>query len=134
MGNVNKAYLYWDGLSNSTEVDKPVWTSKVTFNSTGVIGTPIGISSSNCWPYHQSQSHRADVTNIVKSASSRTFTFSAQPLSDLNTNGASLILFYSDGMSSNNRDIALYEGNDAITSFPGYRLSLLPFTIPIMYP
>ncbi|EOR93855.1 Hemolysin-type calcium-binding region [Arcticibacter svalbardensis MN12-7] len=118
--NVTKAYLYWNGLSNSTEVDKPIWTSKVTFNSTGVVGTPIGISSSNCWPYYQSQSHRADVTNIVKSASSRTFTFNAQPLSDLNPNGASLILFYSDGNSSNNRDIILFEGNDALTYFPGY--------------
>lgn len=116
LANVTKAYLYWNGVTNAQEED-PKW---VTFNSTRMEGINIGISSSNCWPYYNSRSHRADVTDIVKSATSRTFTFSAQPLSDLNPNGASLILFYSDGTSSNNRDIILYEGNEAITYFPGY--------------
>ena len=121
LGNVTKAYLYWNGLTNSSGVDDPKWNSKVTLNSTSVVGTNIGISSNNCWPtYRQSQSHRAEVTDIVKSAGSRTFTFSVSALGDMNPNGASLILFYSDGNSSNNRDVVLFEGNDAITGFYGY--------------
>ena len=59
-GTVTKAYLYWHGVTNSsTDVG-----NSITVNATTVIGSNIGVSSSNCWAFANSQAYRANVTNI----------------------------------------------------------------------
>jgi hypothetical protein len=114
LSTVTRAYLYWHGVSNSsTDVGK-----KIKVNTSTVEGTSIGVSASNCWPYTNSQAYRADVTSLVKSSGGRTFDLS--DFGELNPNGASLILFYSDGNSDNNRDIVLFEGNDSNAGFSGF--------------
>lgn len=113
LNSVTKVYLYWH--ANSPVTQEVAGTIK--FNGNPITGTTIGITRSNNGPNSgpnnekNSQAYRADVTATVKSSSSRIFTVS--DFGVMNPDGASLILFYSDGDSSNNRDIVLFEGNDS---------------------
>ncbi|WP_069661239.1 hypothetical protein [Arcticibacter eurypsychrophilus] len=123
LSSVTKAYLYWHGNSRiAAEVGKTI-----KLNTSSISGTNIGITGTNNGPNGipsnevNTQAYRAEVTNLVKSSSSRIFTVSnfGQMIAD----GASLILFYSDGDSNNNRDIVLFNGNDSnrrqLPGFPG---------------
>ncbi|WP_069661238.1 hypothetical protein [Arcticibacter eurypsychrophilus] len=112
LNSVTKAYLYWHG-------DSPIEAETgitMKLNGLNVTGTNIGVTwmsdGTGNPPYIgvNSQAYRADVTAVVKSSSSRVFTVSN--FGQLIANGASLILFYQDGNSNNNRDIVLFNGND----------------------
>lgn len=49
VSKVTKALLYWHCVTNSeTNVG-----NAISVNSTTVNGVNIGVSSSNCWPYHK---------------------------------------------------------------------------------
>lgn len=110
---VTQAYLYWHGVTNSTT---NVGNS-IDVNSTEVNGINIGVSSSNCWPFANSQAYRADVTELVQYDGSGTYSLSG--FGEMDPNGASLIVFYSDGNNGNNRDVVLFEGNDSNIAFAG---------------
>ena len=112
-GTVTKAFLYWHGVTNSlTDAGNTIMVNATTVN-----GTNIGVSSSNCWPFNNSQAYRADVTALVQSTGNGNYILSE--FGALNPNGASLIVFFNDGSSLNNRDVVIFDGNDSNVAFGG---------------
>jgi hypothetical protein len=109
-GTVTKAYLYWHGPSNSTD---PTANSAVTVNGNNVSGLNIGFSSDNCWGFQNSAAYRADVTSLVSGDGSYNLSGFIKDSGNINVNGASLIVFFDDGNSSNNRDVVMFDGNDS---------------------
>jgi hypothetical protein len=114
-GTVTKALLLWHGptiTGNSSN-------STLTFAGVPKVGTLIGTSSSNLWdpPFQESRAYSADVTAQVPGDGSYALTALANTAS-AQMNGASLLIFYDDGNAANNRDIALFLGNDSNDSSP----------------
>jgi hypothetical protein len=109
-GTVIKAYLYWHGPTNSLD---PNANANVFVNGNAVSGTNIGFSNDNCWGYANSQAYRADVTSLVASTGNGNYVLTGFGSGSVNTNGASLIVFFDDGVSSNNRDVVMFDGNDS---------------------
>jgi hypothetical protein len=107
-GPVTQSYLYWAGPTNSTN---PNDNANVTVNGTGVTGTNIGFSQDNFWGFANSQAYRADTTSIINGNGSYALTNFVKP--DAQVNGAGALLFFNDGNSSNNRDVVIFNGNDA---------------------
>jgi hypothetical protein len=107
-GAVTQAYLYWAGPTNLTSPDA---NAAVTFNGTSILGTNIGFSQDNFWGFLNSQAYRADVTSLVTGNGSYALADFVKP--NVEVNGASLIVFFNDGNASNNRDVVLFNGNDA---------------------
>lgn len=112
-GTVTKAYLYWQGVTNSS----PDVGSPIVVNGNSVSGTNIGVSDDNCWDLANSQAYRADVTSLVQATGNGTYSLSG--FGSLNPNGASLIVFFDDGNTANNRDVVIFEGNDSNVEFNG---------------
>ena len=108
-GDVTRVYLYWHGPTNSSD---PGFNATITFNGTTITGQNIGFSDDNFWGQENSQAYRADVTALVGGDG----VYTIAGLSPNNSNGASLLAFFDDGDDSNNRDIVLFNGNDA--NFP----------------
>jgi hypothetical protein len=111
-GTVTYALLVWQGPSNDTTNDAA--NAAVTFNGTPITGTNIGNSSPNCWSFANSRAYQANVTSLVSgngTYSLANFIKTATPVSDIN--GVSLLVFYDDGNSANNRDYAIFLGNDS---------------------
>src|SRR5262245_59302586 len=109
-GTVRVAYLYWHGPTNSPDRDA---NAVVSVNGVRVIGTNIGFSGDNCWKYRNSQAYRADVTALVARTGNGRYSLSGFGSSSVNTNGASLLVVFDDGVAGNNRDVVLFEGNDS---------------------
>lgn len=105
-GTVNRVYLYWHGPTNSTD---PNFNASITFNGVSVTGVNIGFSDDNFWGQANSQAYRADVTALV--GGDGVYTIAGLPGN--NANGASLLAFFDDGDDMNNRDVVLFNGNDA---------------------
>jgi MYXO-CTERM domain-containing protein len=105
-GTVGRVYLYWHGPTNSPDPDS---NASIMFNGTPIVGTNIGTSQDNNWGQLNSQAYRADVTSLV----SGNGTYSLTGLSPDNSNGASLFVFYDDGISANDRDVVMFDGNDS---------------------
>jgi hypothetical protein len=105
---VTGAFLYWNGPTNSSD---PAANAAVTFSGTPVTGTNIGSASDNCWGFQNSQSYRADVSSLVAGNGSYSLGSFFKPGVDIN--GVSLIVFYNDGDSSNDRNVVLWNGNDS---------------------
>jgi hypothetical protein len=108
-GPVSQAYLYWHGPTNSTD---PTFNANITFAGMAIAGTNIGFSDDNFWGQANSQAYRADVTSLITGNGS----YSIGGLFPSNSNGAQLIVFFDDGVSGNNRDVVLFDGNDG--NFP----------------
>lgn len=110
-GTVLKAFLYWNGPTNSSVPDA---NSEVQFNGTTIFGDNIGFSDDNCWGFENSHAYRADVTDIV-SANAGPYSLNGflKESGNVNINGVSLIVFYDDGDSTNNRDYVVFDGNDS---------------------
>ncbi|MEE8515479.1 MAG: hypothetical protein V3T02_02455 [Alphaproteobacteria bacterium] len=130
-GSVTSAMLYWHGPTNSGD---PLANASVMFAGNPITGTNIGFSSDNCWGYRNSQAYQADVTEFVTGIGLYELTgFGRDPYylqKAINTNGASLVVTYDDGDDTNNRDIAVFSGNDSNiwNSFdqPGWNFTLSP--------
>lgn len=105
-GSVSQAYLYWHGPTESSD---PNFQSNIQLNGNSVSGTNIGFSDDNFWGLDNSQAYRADVTSLISGDG----TYTVSGLSPSNSNGASLFAFFDDGDSSNDRDVVLFDGNDA---------------------
>jgi hypothetical protein len=107
-GTVTRAILLWHGVSNSAT---PIARTG-TIGATNFSGTNIGLSDNNCWGQASSQAFQADVTAAV--TGNGTYALSnLRTASTFDPNGASLLVFYNDGNSANNRDIAVFWGNDS---------------------
>ena len=111
-GTIRAAYLYWHGPTNSTD---PNANAVVSVNGSRVTGKNIGFSGDNCWKYQNSQAYRADVTSLVAGTGNGKYALTGFGSGQVNTNGASLVVFFDDGDPSNNRDVVLFEGNDSNT-------------------
>jgi hypothetical protein len=112
-GPVTKAFLYWNGPTNSSD---PAANAAVTFNATPVTGTNIGIASDNNWGFQNGQSYRADVTSLVAGDGTYSLSDFRKPgVADIN--GVALIVFYNDGNSSNDRNVVAWNGNDSNLAF-----------------
>ena len=111
-GVVNRAYLYWGGPMNTTNV---VRSENILVNGQNITGVNIGFSSDNCWGYLNGQAYRADVTSLVAAKGNGDYTISGvvNLKAGINANGASLMAFFDDGDASNDRDIVLFDGNDS---------------------
>jgi hypothetical protein len=111
-GTVNKAYLYWHGPSNDTDTGA---MQNIKINGNDISGDHIGIADDNCWGCTVSHAYRADVTDYV--SGDGTYTLSELPSFNLgdtsDMNGLSLMVFYDDGDTTNNRDIVIFNGNDS---------------------
>jgi hypothetical protein len=106
------ALLYWHGPTNSEDTAA---NALVTFDDTPVTGTNIGVDSDNNWGFQNSQAYRADVTGLVTGNGSYPLSdFTKLP--DVDINGVSLLVFYDDGNSSNDRNVVAWNGNDS--NFP----------------
>ena len=121
-GTVTKAYLYWQGPTNSTS---PTVNSSITVNGTPVVGSNIGFGHDCNWGFSNSQAYRADVTAIVTGNGTYSLTGfkidSSETANGANTNGASLIVFSNGGAVTSRRDVYLFHGNDTnvATAFDG---------------
>lgn len=112
-GTVTRAYLYWHGVTNSsTNVGQTILV-----NGSPVTGTNTGVSDNNCWGFANSQAYKADVTSLVQATGSGSYQLSN--FGALNANGASLIVFFDDGNTANDRDVVIFEGNDSNIFFGG---------------
>jgi hypothetical protein len=107
-GTVTKALLFWNGPTNSTN---PAANAVVTFAGAPITGTNIGFASSNCWPFDNSQSYRADVTSLV--TGNGPYSLADFTGVDADINGVALIVFYNDGDWSNDRNFVMFNGNDS---------------------
>jgi hypothetical protein len=112
-GPVTQAFLYWHGPTNSDQTDA---NSVVSFGGQSVTGMNIGVGNNNCWGYANSQAYRADVTSLVSGNGSYALANFIKG-SSVNANGASLIVFYDDGDPLNDKDVALFDGNDSNEAF-----------------
>lgn len=113
-GSVTQALLYWHGPTNSID---PTANASVMFGGSSIFGTGIGFSSDNAWGFQNSQAYRADVTSLVTGNGSYSLSNFLKPgIAEIN--GASLLVFYSDGSTTNNRDIVLFDGNDSNNTNP----------------
>lgn len=108
---VKKVLLYWHGYSNSTSAIG----KQITVNSSRITGVRIGLSYG--FGYANTQAYRADVTEVLRSSASRAIKLSE--FGELNPNGASIVVFYDDGNSSNNRDVVIFDGNECNFEFEG---------------
>jgi len=111
-GTVDKAYLYWHGPMNSTN---PLANATIVVNRKPVTGVNIGYSDDNCWGFDNSQAYRADVTSLVRAERNGTYFLAdfVKQGTNVNANGASMLVFFNDGKTNNNRDIVLFDGNDS---------------------
>jgi hypothetical protein len=110
---ITKALLYWHGPTNSL---LPEANAPVMFAETPVIGTNIGVSHDNCWSFDNSHAYRADVTTLVPGGGTYALsgfrkTVGEEVIAEIN--GASLIVFFDDGDTANNKDVTLIDGNDS---------------------
>ena len=111
-GTVTEAYLFWHGPSNASSTAAPTANATVKFAGTDVTGTFLGISSDNCWGFANSLAYRANVTSLVTGDGNYALANFLKPdVADIN--GASLIVFFDDGNSTNNRDVVMFNGNDS---------------------
>lgn len=114
-GTVEKAYLYYHGIGNPGYAP-----TGVTFAGVSVTPVSLGNATTNCWGAGSSTAYRADVTAQVTGNGAYAVANLANG-AGMNANGASLIVFFDDGNAANNRDVALFEGNDSDhpEGFPG---------------
>ena len=107
-GPVTSSYLYWHGPTNSTD---PNVNANVNFNGTNITGTNIGFSADNFWNSLNSQAYRANVTSLL--SGNGNYSLSNFQKADAQINGAASFTFYNSGVSTNRRDVAIFNGNDS---------------------
>jgi hypothetical protein len=112
-GPINKAYLYWHGPTNSAN---PLANANIFVNGNAVAGTNIGFSDNNCWGFQNSQAYRADVTSLITGDGA--YVLTGLGAGTVNSNGASLVVFFNDGIPTNNRDVVIFDGNDSNINNP----------------
>jgi hypothetical protein len=112
VGTVNQAYLYWHGPMNSAN---PLANATIQLNGQAITGELVGLSDDNCWGFNTSVGYRADVTPMVQQVRNGSYVLSqfVKQGTNVNANGASLLVFFNDGDPDNNRDVVLFEGNDS---------------------
>jgi hypothetical protein len=119
-GPVTAAFLYWHGPTRTNDLSA---NSQVTFAGQSITGSNIGLASDNNWAFLNSHSYAANVTSLVTGNGPYSLSnFRKTPDGvQADINGVSLIVFFNDGNSGNNRDVYLYGTNDSnVTLGPPY--------------
>lgn len=118
--SVVQALLYWHGIDQTSNGGDGVYdNANISIDGNGITGVNIGDSTTNCWGPGSSTAYRADVTAFVTGDGSYAIAGMAAKAGH-SANGASLIVTFDDGNDANNRDLAIFEGNDSdTTGFPG---------------
>jgi hypothetical protein len=123
-GPVSQSYLFWHGPTNSSD---PNANANVTVNGNAVTGTNIGFSDDNFWDFENSQAYRASTTSIINGNGAYSLENFRKP-PDVEINGAAVAVFFNDADTTNNRDVVIFNGNDAnfasAFDLPGWDLSL----------
>ncbi len=106
---IEKAYLYMDcsggGVSVTASITNPI------SNNASFLMTQIGGCQDKCWGYTGTFSYRGDVTSII--AGNGNYVISGLPVgSPDDTDGATLIIIYSDPSVTFQGDIVLWDGCD----------------------
>ena len=117
-GPVTRALLFWNSPSNSSD---PTANAAVSFGGSPITGINSGFAASNCWPFANTQSYRADVTGLVTGNGTYAladFVKAGPPAVDMN--GVSLVVFYNDESTANNRDVYLLSTNDSNIELAGF--------------
>jgi hypothetical protein len=109
-GTITKAYLFWHGPTNSADTSA---NASITFAGTGILGTNIGLANDNCWGFLNSQAYRADVTSLVTGDGAYALSGLIKSGGAININGLTLMVFFDDGNTLNDRDVVLFNGNDS---------------------
>ncbi|MBI4814898.1 MAG: choice-of-anchor D domain-containing protein [Deltaproteobacteria bacterium] len=108
-GSVRSALLYWNGPTSVADAQA---NATIEFAGVSVEGKNVGFASSNCWPFSNGQSYRADVTQLVTGDGDYTVdNLIKGPFIEIN--GVSLIVVYDDGNSSNDVGIWMIDANDS---------------------
>lgn len=122
-GMVTRALLYWHGPTNTASTNVTVKVDGIEVSERS-----LGFSSDNCWGFSNSQAWAADVTAIVQAKGNGSYAITGLTGPSVNSNGASLIVYFNDGNASNNRDVVVFEGNDSNINnsydAPGWNVSL----------
>lgn len=114
-GTITQAVLYWHGPTNSADSTA---NANVVVNGTPVTGTNIGFSDNNCWGFVNSQAYAADVTALVLATGNGAYLLTGFGAGSINTNGASLVVYFNDADPTNNRDVVVFDGNDSNINNP----------------
>lgn len=126
---IKQAYLYWHGSNFSTgNLGAGLTVNYVVNNVQNFVrvdGTFLGKSADNHWDfpdtnieYPNTTAWRADITALINHGGNPNrfyslFNFDNYP--SFNPNGASIIIFYNDSTSANDKDVYIYDGNDGNT-------------------
>lgn len=117
VGTVKQATLYWHGPGKRDAGFSGALPENPLFGPSAV---SVRTSGANCWPFDSGLAERGDVTALITGNTNLVLTnFLRQACGFLSRcvvqeiNGASLLVFYDDGNPANNRDVMIYEGNDA---------------------
>lgn len=113
-GTVDRAFLVWHGVANTTA---PL-TPNAVFAGTALRGINVGITADTTWGRASSQAFYADVTGLVRGNGNYSLS-GMRNAPTFDPNGASLLVFYRDGNGANDRDIAVLLGNDSNTASAG---------------
>ena len=124
-GTITEAYLFWHGPTNASATNTGA-NASVSFAGSGITGTFLGISDNNCWGFANSMAYRANVSSLVTGDGN--YDLAGFLKAGVDINGASLIVFYQDGDTTNNRDVVMFNGNDSNIDNPfdasGWNISL----------
>lgn len=107
-GSVSQSLLYWQGPTNSTD---PNTIANIQVNGNAVTGTNIGFSDDNFWNYDNGQAYRANTTSVINGNGAYALTGFNKPLAT--GNGAGTAVFFQDGVTTNDRDVVIFNGNDS---------------------
>jgi hypothetical protein len=118
-GSVTKALLFWNG-NNWWTPDAVYEASTASVNGHPVVGEARGDAAHSCSSPGSSRTYVSDVTALVSGNGSYHIGVQSGAPGD-NTEGATMVVFFDDGNPDNDRDVVLFEGNDANVAegFPG---------------
>jgi hypothetical protein len=108
-GTVTRMFLVWHGITNTTT---PL-SRTGNFPLQAFIGTNIGQSHNNCWGTVESQAFQVEIAPTTIPGNGVYPITNLRSAPEFDPNGASLLVFYDDGNAANNRDVAVFWGNDS---------------------
>lgn len=129
VGSVKQALLYWqeqtkaDFAAPSLDVPPVFQGAALGGPAPAVPVEALRVSGSNCWPFQYGITYRADVTSLLLgngdyllsnfTTNACQFVSGSQRCATRDASGVSLLVFYDDGNPANDRDVMIFEGNDA---------------------
>ena len=132
-GTVTGAYLYWHGI-NRSGAGAVYNNANILLAGSPVVGVSQGDASTNCWGAGSSRAYEANVTPLISGNGSYLLS-GLSSAAGHSANGASLVVFFDDGDNTNNRDFAIFTGNDSSHADAGFPSDAAGWTasLPVYY-